>query len=175
MKANWSVAVVYEDTVSREAAVSFCDHLVERFWAECEFGVNWWSFELLQEPDSAKKASQSVVEANLVVFATRREGGMPPNVEGWIERWLSERGDREGTLVGLLSPGTGLSGEGADKHAYLRNVAHRGGMDYLTEVPQSISQIIPDSLKSVSERADVVSSVLEEILRHAAPPPQMQP
>ena len=30
-RTAWSVVVVYEDTMTRELAVKFCDHLVERF------------------------------------------------------------------------------------------------------------------------------------------------
>jgi hypothetical protein len=174
VKANWSVAVVYEDAATRAEAVSFCDRLMERFWAECEFDVGWWSFDHLKEGDSAKEASQKAVEANLVVFAVRPEGGISPGFDAWIETWLTHRGDREGTLVGLLTSGNELLDDAAGKHVYLRNVAHRAGMDYLTEVPQSISHFIPDSLESVSERAQRVSSVLDEILRHAPPPPQLQ-
>jgi hypothetical protein len=173
MKANWSVAVVYEDAGMREGAVTFCDHLVARFWTECELDVGWWSFAHLQEPGSAKEAQQKAAKADMIVFATCAEGEIPLEVRAWVEAWLGRRGEREGALVGLLGRGVNQVGEMAGKHVYLRNVAHRGGMDYLTGLPESISHPIPDSLESLSERADRITSVLDEILHHHSPPPQL--
>ena len=54
-KAAWSVVVVYEDAATRERAVSFCDQLVSRFWAKCEFDVSWWSFALLEKADGSQR------------------------------------------------------------------------------------------------------------------------
>ncbi len=173
MKANWSVAVIYEDAGTREEAVVFCDQLIKKFWTECEFDVGWWSFANLREPGSAVDASQKAAEADMVVFATRPEGYMPLDVGAWVENWLGRRGEREGALVGLMAQGADPAGEMTDKHVYLRGVAHRGGMDYLTELPENLWHLIPDSLESVSERAGRVTSTLDEILHHHAPPPQL--
>ena len=63
----------------------------------------------------------------------------------------------------------GLTESGAEKsskHIYLRSVAHRGGMDYFTEMPCSRVESMPDSLEYCAERARQVTGVLEEILAH---------
>jgi hypothetical protein len=93
-------------------------------------------------------------------------------VKQWIETWAGQRGDREGALIGLMDPGAGMTGFSGNNFVYLRSVAHRGGMDYLTEVPPKLS--LSDSIESYTERADHVTSVLDEILHHKAPPPQLQ-
>jgi hypothetical protein len=80
----------------------------------------------------------------------------------WVESWLQRRGDREGALMDLAESGA----EKSPKHIYLRSVAHRGGMDYLTEMPCSTVESIPDSLEYCTERARRVTGVLEEILAH---------
>ena len=46
-------------------------------------------------------------------------------------------------------------------------------MDYLTEMPQDISRSIPDSLDSYTERAEQVTSLLDNILHQQAPPPSL--
>src|ERR1051326_3401035 len=107
-KTTWPVVVVYEDTAAREEAVKFCDLLIERFWARYGFDVGWWSFASLEASDSAREASQKASEAALIVFATRPEGEIPAGVKAWIATWLSQRGDREGALVGLMDPSGGL-------------------------------------------------------------------
>jgi hypothetical protein len=170
-KTAWSVVVVYEDAAAREQAVDFCDQLVKRFWARFEFQVNWWAFGLLQSEPTATEAAEKAAQADLVILSTLRQEDFPARVKGWIESWLCRRGDREGFLVGLMERGDVLSGQEAQKHHYLRQAAHRGAMDYLTQVPQDISHAMPESLESCSQRAAHVSSVLDEILRQQAPPP----
>ncbi len=172
-KATWSVLVIHQDMEARQGAVKFCDHLIERFWSRYEFDVEWLSYELLQSARSAKAAGSRASDADLIVFATQPDGEIPATIKQWIETWIGQRGDREGALVGLMDPGPGLSGLVADKFLYLRAAAHRAGMDYLTELPQDISRAIPDSIDSYTERADQVTSVLDEILQRKGPPPQL--
>ena len=174
-KAVWSVVVVYEDPAARERAVSFCDQLVTRFWTGFEFAVNWWSFALLDQLAAAREATRNAGGADLIVIAATAEGDFPTPVKGWVEAWLRLRGDREGMLAGLVEPSANPSGWEGQKHNYLRNAAHRGAMDYLTQVPQDIARAFPDSLDSYTRRADQVTSILDGILHQQAPPPHLVP
>ena len=169
------VVVIFEDDATRTEAVKFCDELVHRFWTQYGFEMTWWSFTPLAEARTARDAARKASEADLIVFAVEPDGEIPWEVKGWIENWLSERGDREGALVGLLDPGADSIAVTTDKYVYLREVAHRAGMDYLTQMPQNISRCIPDSLESYSDRADRVTSVLDEILHHVPPRKQVAP
>jgi hypothetical protein len=173
MKATWSVVVIFEDANTREKAVKFCDQLVERFWSRCEFALTWMSFSALAEPNSARDAHAKTRDADVVVFAPRSEGPVPEAVIAWVERCLASRNDREGALAGLIDSAI-LTGRVAEKHAWLRSVAHRAGMDYLTQVPHDIVRSIPDSLETYSERARQVTSVLNEILHKRAAPPSLR-
>jgi hypothetical protein len=170
-KAAWSVVVVHEDTAACERAVSFCDQMVNRFWAGFEFDLSWWPFAQLKDADSAKSAAKKAALADLVVFAANPEGDFPWPVKAWIETWLDQRGEREGILVGLLEAAGGAGGREGEKHHFLRDAAHHGAMDYLTEVPQDISRSMPDSLDSYTERADQVTGLLANILQQQPPPP----
>lgn len=173
MKTTWSVVVIFEDAKTREKAVRFCDQLVERFWSRCEFTLTWMSFSALAEPNSARDANAKTHDADVIVFASRPEGPVPPVVTEWVERCLANRNDREGVLAGLIDCPI-PTGWVAEKHAWLRSVAHRAGMDYLTQVPHDIARSIPDSLESFSERARQVTSVLAEILHKPATPPSLR-
>jgi hypothetical protein len=173
-KPAWSVVVVYEDVAARERAVNFCDLLVKRFWARFEFNLSWWSLEELHGGYSAQEAARKAVDADLIVAATKPDEGMPRPLRDWMEGWLGRRRSHEGSLVGLGELKAGVSGVSAEKYVYLRNAAHRGGMDYLTEIPQSISsRSIPDSLDSYNQRADKVTSVMDGILHRKTPPPHV--
>jgi hypothetical protein len=172
-KATWSVVVVYEDAAARERAVDFCDQLVERFWAKCDFEVSWWPFATLEETSSAEEAALKAKCADLILFSATPEGDFPLAVKGWIETWLNKRGDREGMLVGLMDPQAASTSREGQKHHCLRNAAHHGAMDYLTHVPQDISLSIPESLDSYTQRADQVTSLLDDILHQRVPLPHL--
>jgi hypothetical protein len=162
---------VYEDAATRKRAVIFCDQLVGRFWARCEFDVSWWPFSVLNQATAAKEAAERAAQADLIILSATPDGDFPLPVKGWIETWLSQRGDREGMLVGLMALSEESAGGEGQKHNYLRNTAHRGAMDYLTHIPQDISRFIPDSLDSYTKRADQVTSLLDDILRQQTLPP----
>jgi len=151
-----------------------CRCQVQRFWARCEFDVSWWSFGLLQKEPTVTEAAEKAARAELVILSSLRQEDFPAPVTGWIESWLGRRGDREGILAGLMGPGAASSSRQTQKHLYLREVARRGAMDYLTQVPQNISHSIPESLESYGQRAAHVSSVLDEILHQHAPPPLLR-
>jgi len=172
-RAAWSVVVVYEDPAAREQAVVFCDQLVGRFWERFEFEVSWWSFAMLGQAAAVEEAIAHTARANLIVVATTPEGDFPAPVKCWLEASLGARGEREGMLAGLIA----LSAEPAvwegQKHHYLRNAAHRGAMDYLTQVPHDITHAVPDSLDSYTSRADQMTSLLDGILHQPVPPPHL--
>jgi hypothetical protein len=170
-KAVWSVLVVYEDTAASERASRFCDQLVNRFWAGFEFDLSWCPFAQLEDADAAKTAAEKAARADLIVFAGNPEGDFSRPVKAWTETWLSQRGEREGILVGLLGSAGNAGGLEGQKHHYLRNAAHHAALDYLTEVPQDISHPFPDSIDSYTERADQVTHLLDTILHQQAPPP----
>jgi len=102
-RAAWSVVVVYEDTMTRELAVKFCDHLVERFWTTDEFEVSWLSFADLQEARPANEAKQKAAVANLIIFATWPETGIPPEIRSRIfEPFFTTKVVGTGTGLGLV-------------------------------------------------------------------------
>ena len=166
-RANRLVVVVYEDEVTRDAAVDFCDELVGKFWTKCSFDVVWYSFVQIMNQQAGPESACKAAEADIIVLATHPDGWVPAEVREWTERWIAERGDREGALVGLLDPSS--NGDAfTNKYTWARKIAHRAGLDYLTQTPTTL-QSFPDCLDSYSERAQATTSVLDEILRQELP------
>jgi len=163
------VVVIYEDSGCRDHAVGFCDTLVARFWPSHGINLGWYSFADLRDPAAVADSASIAASASLIIFATRPQEELPIDVILWIQKWSSKRKDREGAVIGLLDPST-HHGIADDKHLYLRNLAHHAGMDYLTKMPDNISRGIPDSLESYSQRADRITSVLDEILQKQPAP-----
>jgi hypothetical protein len=163
------VVVVYETPAIREHAVRFCERLAE----ECECmpvsEMNWWSFHLLTLPAEGRDAAQKAADADVVVFAMKAGGDLPQDIKLWIENWLNRRGEREGAVVGLLAR-EAPHDIAPFREIYLRHIARRAGMDYLSHAAPTATKAIPDSLDSYSQRAGQVTSVLDDIL-HTHPHP----
>ena len=170
-RAASSVVVIHEDGVTREEAVRFCDRLVKRFWAITEFEIRWWSLQHLEHPDTSSQAAEQAAAADLIVFGIQPGLKMPEQLFAWMEEWINRRGEREGALVGLLDPAAQGTGCSTDVYCYLRQAAHRAGMDYLIHLPNDLPHSIPDSLDYCSERAGQMTSVLDGILHRPAPLP----
>jgi len=174
MKRTTSITVVYDNASAREMAIGFCDALVSRFWEQFEFAISWWSVQQLERCDSAMQAAKQAGRADIVVFAIGFAEKVPPSLAQWIELWLQERGEHEGALVSLPSARIPAELGTSTMCFYLRDLAHRAGMDYLTNIPEGLSHLIPESLESCAERAQKVTSLLNEIL-HCPRPTQPVP
>ena len=163
-KAKWSVVVLFENADARDKAVAFCDRLVEQFMKGLVVEVNWWGFGDLMDTDAARQSVECAGAADFVLFAAE-SNFLPFEAKSWVERWIKARGDREGTLVDLCGAAYDRSENPQDTRVFLRKIAQRAGMDYFTCMPHNISRTIPDSVESYSQRADQVTSVLDEILK----------
>ena len=166
LKERCEVLVVYEDAMTRAEAVRFCDSLVQKFWALNDFQIEWCPFIDLQSKPTAERRAEIAATANLLVFALRPETALPWNLHAWVESWLMLRGEREGTVFGLLD--SSAVAEPSGLYCFLRQTAHRAGMDYLTQIPESIQHLMSDSPEDYAQRAVRVTSLLDEILQDPA-------
>jgi hypothetical protein len=162
------IIVVYESVPLRERAVQFC--------AELPFAstphIAW--FSLSQLTRSGSQVVELSFDADLLIFATEAAGDFSQETKLWIEQWLNRRGEREGALVGLFDADAGPGDMAPFREIYLRNIARRAGMDYLTHARPTAPRAIPNSLDSYSERAGQITAVLDNILnqppRPSSPP-----
>jgi hypothetical protein len=169
-KETWRVAVLYEDTDNRQRAMQVGDHLMRQFWSEIEFDFNRWRFSFLEDPVLARQAGRHLADADVVILALRREGELPPGWKHWLEEHLEARGVREGAFIVLFDSEDSSSPFGCPKERYLRSLAQRSGMDYLTEAPAALLGGLPDSLDGFSQRAEEHTTIIERILTNVPPP-----
>ena len=173
MNAKWSVLAVYRDTAARDETVKFCDCLIQRFWPEITFDLVWQDWSALLDKESAKESGFKAERADMIVLATAGQGTLDRHIRTWLEAALARRGDREGILVGLSTPDCSATAGAAATQQYLRKLAHRSGLDYLTTVPQSLCRGVPESVEAYALRATKVTSVLDTILHCVPPPPSV--
>lgn len=169
-KETWFVVVLYDDTATRQRAMEVCDLLARRFWSEVELKFHWWRTDFLEDAGMAATAADNSRNADFVVVCVVPDGDLSPEVKRWFEAWTTRREGREGALIDLIA-GSGTSSLAAHhKKLFLREVAHRAGMDYLTSFPPVINRSLPDSCESATQRATQMTSVLDGILHHSPPP-----
>jgi hypothetical protein len=169
--------ILYEDSRARQLASDFwhrveLDHPVEQ-----EFDVNWLPVTFAHNAIDAAEAAEKAARADLVVFAVNLENDLADEIRSWIDSWLHRRGEREGAIVALTAQPHGPGAMAGAAEVYLRHVAHRAGMDYLSGTPPTVPMAIPDSLDSFCDRAGAKTSLLDEILRTQSlppPPPRAQ-
>jgi hypothetical protein len=158
------VVVVYETPAIREHAARFCERLAQERESIAKAEMNWWSFRLLGHSIAGGDAAQKAALADVVIFAMNADGDLPEEIKLWIENWLNKRGEREGALVGLLAREERSHDVPPFREIYLRHIARRAGMDFLSHSAPTAARAIPDSLDSFSERAGQMTSVLDNIL-----------
>jgi hypothetical protein len=158
------ILLVYEDGPAREHAIRSTPDLVELHPIESGSRVAWRSFAELSDAARAAESATDAATADLVIFAISTKGDLPQEIKLWIETSLVKRSEREGAIVCLVARHA-IPGELAGvKEIYLRHVAHRAGMDYLSQIPSASAITMPDSLDSYTERSRQITSLLADIL-----------
>lgn len=166
-KETWSVTVLYQDAEVRPRALQACDHLMQQFWSEIEFDFNWWRFSFLEESETAAHAARHLENSDAIVIAVQSDGELPAAIAEWLDQAMIQRGIRGGVFIALFGPQSDDSAQAdAAKNAHLSALAHRSGMDYLTEVLEMVRPGgLPDSLDHLIQRAEEHSSILDNILK----------
>ena len=162
MKRSLSVVVIFQEGDCRLSAARFCDRLVQKFWPGVEFELSWCVSTDLHDAVLARESAGKTASADLVIFALSGADEPELHVRAWIESWLTKRGGREGSLFDLTSGA--MPGQ-----AFFRRVAHRAGMDYLTEIPDDLYPLLDASAEANSARAGQVTGVLHSILKTRPP------
>ena len=164
-----TVAVIYEDGATRDRAMSLCDHLVHKLWEDIDFEFSWWKCDYLNDPGIAADAAVAASRADMIIFSGDADRDLSPAVKTWTETWAAQRENREGALVALIGTGNGpIQGSGSS-HIYLRDVAQRTEMDYLTNLPDPLSETVNGSVQAIASRSAPVSSVLDSFLQRVSP------
>lgn len=168
---QWSVTVVYEDTGSRERALSLCHHLSQGFHTEIEFAFTWWRFRYLEDPDIAQAAAQAAAQADILLFSASGHHELPEEVRSWSELWIPMRAGREGVLLVLTEDTDDSELSASPLFQSLRNLARRASMDCLPRMTDDPWVTPLPGIRSIQNRAAQGTRILDDILRRVPPSP----
>ena len=155
--------VICQAPESRQKAVQFCDEIVRRFWDSYDISVSWFTQDDVEDPAHSGHLEEAAHRARLVIFEACNKP-IPPAVLDRLAHFLCGRKSGQAQLAGLAETNV-------HNQILLRNLAHRVGMDFISEVPPDLNATMPDSPESCTSRAEAVSHLLSDILRKPPTPP----
>lgn len=127
------IVAAYEDKSTRTRAMALIGHLEKRFGDEIDFTCTWWKFRFLMDKDIALVARHYAESADVMIFASDAPGLFPLQIMNWVESWTERRSRDGGVLVPLIGSPYIPQKLYSTKRFYLRHVADRAGLDYLTQ------------------------------------------
>ena len=129
------VVILYENLETGKHARRTYDYLVESLNGVCEFQVQLWKFNLLNDSHLRLLATQDAAEAEIVMVSAQGEIELPLEVQTWFDLWLGAR-DHPIALVGLFSHPE----RAAPVRDYLEAVARNKGVEFFAQLGSSSSQ-----------------------------------
>ncbi len=164
-----NVVVIYDDAATRARAMAACDCLIQQCWSEVEFDFQWWRTDFLQDAAMAELAAEQAVRADFVIVACDPEREVAPALREWFERWAPRREGRDGALLNLMGE-VSRSIAAWRNEQFLRAMARLAWLDYLTPAGAAQEEF-PGSFEDAQRRANLHSSILDDILNTGPRPP----
>jgi hypothetical protein len=128
-----AVLATFEDSVSGMRVKEFCQGLSRKLGQRCQIVEHVWVFSTFRLRELQEIAAEEASEADLIIISVHQAKDLPDEVKGWIDLWLRRKSPLRAVLVALLdAPYEGASGS---TEAYLKEVARRGGMEFLVQSP----------------------------------------
>jgi len=168
----FSAVIAYEDAMTRDRAMQVCERLVQRFWKDMEFNFRWWRFDFLRDAGFVRQAARQAAGSDLILFSAHARRELPCIVEKCIETWVPWRGARDGVLVAMIGTAEDQLRGLVPIQVYLREVAQRANMDYLSQAAGAPVSELNTSIETITKRAEKVTSLLDGILHHSTIPPR---
>jgi hypothetical protein len=173
-KFPFDLVVAYQDTDTRDRALHLYDSIAQKLLDDYDFQCAWWRFEHLQTAALMQQATDAAIEANMIILSVHAGKDLPPIARAWIDRWSANKAHNKSALVTLIDLAEPRTAETGQLQAYLQQVARRARMDFFFhafDLPQERQLYTVDTL---IERAETVTPLLQEILKHRPPAPPLR-
>jgi hypothetical protein len=142
--------MAYDDFAGGKRAIDTCHFLMGKMGGGVELRSTMWKFDVLRSAKLNQIAVEDAVEADVIIVATTQNGGLPPELQKWIQTWAPLKRGQAAVLVALIDC-TGQDTREPDlAAAFLKQAAANAGIDFLAqairaeECGSSISSMTPD-------------------------------
>jgi hypothetical protein len=127
---RFAISAVHEDIATGARAEEFCQTLARCLGRTPEMSKEMWLLTELRTSPLRAIAAGEAAAADLVIVSVHHSETLPDEVKRWIDLWLKQRGSRPAVLLALFDPL--YMGTSSSIQAYLREVARRGNMEFLS-------------------------------------------
>lgn len=169
LNAAWpelTVHIFYEDLAAGLRAKQTLDLLESQLPVSGGMRVQFWRFDLLNEPALREEVANAAMGADLVLLSAHGQHGLPEDVSVWIREWLGRRTDEPPALVVLLD----ASSEGMPKVneslAWLRRAAEPAGVEVFPRFCESPPGPNEMTIEEIHHRAETTTTLLSEMLAY---------
>jgi len=165
-KYPFDLVVAYEDTATRSRAMKLYDHVAQQLLDEYDFQCSWWKFDHLRDPVLHQEAADGAAEANMIILSFQQGKEMLATAKTWIGTWLTRKTVSKSALVTLVGEAQEREHHFCPVHLFLQNVARLAKMDFFFHASDSQPDQPVYSPEIMTQRAQTVTPVLEEILSY---------
>jgi hypothetical protein len=124
-----ALLAAFEDSATGNRVKEFTQDLSRDLGEECRVIEHVWLFNTFGLPELQEIAAEEASTSDLVVISMHQAESVPDGVKGWIDLWLKRRTRQPAILLALLD--ADYEGASSSVETYLKQVARRGGMDFL--------------------------------------------
>ncbi|MBI4664329.1 MAG: hypothetical protein HY735_36495 [Verrucomicrobia bacterium] len=159
------ILVAYDGFESGLRALQLYQRMSRNFDHEFFFDVDFWRFEILIRPSFGEEAALQAAQADIVIIAVDGTCSLPFEVQIWIEKWVRKKTGQQSAFVYLpANPCQGTQGS-TYLRAYLRGVAVRGNMDFISPLLQKNGSRRRPEWESSPRPTGEASSITEIVYR----------
>ena len=126
----------FEDAHTETRVNEFCRSLGRQLGAKCEITQQMWLFNELRVLSIARHSRRrSLASADLVIISVHHAQSFPDEIQDWFGLWVGQKGSRPTALLALFDPV--YVGDSTALHAYLKETARKGKMEFLVQAEES--------------------------------------
>jgi hypothetical protein len=138
--------MAYDDFASGKRAMDAYHFLVSQLGGGAELRSSMWKFDVLRSTKLNQIAVDDAIEADVIIVANARNGGLPDSVKTWITGWVPRKRGQAAALMALVD----FTGEDVQAavlaHSLLKDAAAEAKIDFLPqEIPFPESSLPPVS------------------------------
>jgi len=129
-----TAVAAYEDSSTEPRVGEFCQNLARHLGKSPELSKGMWLFSELRPSPLRSVAASEAAAADLIIISAHHQESLPKEVNDWIHMWLDRKDKKPIVLVALFD--AIYQGDSASMHAYLKDVAKQGNMEFLVQTEE---------------------------------------
>lgn len=136
------IVIIYENFTAGIRAQETAERLANQLQSDVEISVELWKFDLLAYPSTCSQAARDIATADMVVVSTDSRDKLPPYVREWLETALPIGQSNPRALVAIVGEDeAGITWETTEACDYLRQLAHKMGMDFFCNGDETLPDL----------------------------------